>query len=620
MPLLTSFNTIAEMFAGVVAYFGTSTKPAFQRKVAGKYADITYPELHQHVEAFALALRSLGVSRGDHIGLMSENRLEWVVTDLACACSGIADVPIFPILTPAQVEYIFNDARVKAVVCSNQLQLNKLLKVVANIPTLHHIIVMQPELTARQPEAAGRKIISFQQMLEDGQRLATALPGQLNNLIAEIEPSDMLTLIYTSGTTGHPKGVVLSHGNLVANIQGAAAAFPAITESDVVLSYLPLCHSYERLGGYYTCMACGATIAFADSIDTVRTNLPEVRPTLMTSVPRLFERIKAGVEKQVAEGSEKNRKVFQWALGVGIEKFRLEQAGKKPGVVLAGKYALADKLVFAKIREKMGGRIRFFVSGGAALPHSVGEFFFAAGLPVIEGYGMTESSPVISANPYTRPRLGTVGKPLPNVEVMIASDGEILTRGPHVMQGYYNNPEATAEAIDPQGWLHTGDIGVIDAEGYLKITDRKKHLLVSSGGKNIAPGPIESTLLHSPLIDQIMLIGDDRPYLTALIVPDFDVLKEVLQSQGINVGNIHDMAVREQVLDYDAAVLAVEADIKRLQRDLSAFERVRRFDLLAEPFTVENHLLTPTLKVKRKEVEKIYAQRIEAMYQGMELD
>ena len=256
----------------------------------------------------------------------------------------------------------------------------------------------------------------------------------------------------------------------------------------------------------------------------------------------------------------------------------------------------------------------------AALPHSVGQFFFAAGLPVIEGYGMTESSPVISANPIAKPRLGTVGKPLPNIEVKIAPDGEILTRGPHVMQGYYNNPEATAEAIDPQGWLHTGDIGVIDSEGYLKITDRKKHLLVSSGGKNIAPGPIESALLHSPLIDQIMLIGDDRPYLTALIVPDFDVLKEVLQSQGMNVGNIHDMAVREEILDHDAAVLAVEADIKRIQRDLSAFERVRRFDLLPEPFTVENHMLTPTLKEKRKEVEKIYGQRIEKMYEGMEFD
>jgi long-chain acyl-CoA synthetase len=615
MALVTEFTTMAEMFLGITERMRGKKRDAFRRKVAGKYVGMRYDELYEQVEAFALSIRALGLSRGDKIGIMSENRIEWVLCDFACAVSGIVDVPVFPILTPKQVEYIFNNAEVKAVVCSNLLQLGKLMKVADNIPTLEHIIVMQDDALEREPRADEKEVIRFSRMIEEGKKLAHAVPGQLRNLAAQVQPDDMLTLIYTSGTTGNPKGVMLTHGNFVANATGAAAAMKIVPE-DIVLSYLPLCHAYERTAGYYTCFACGATIAFADSIESVSENLLEVHPTIMTSVPRLFERIKGRVEKGVAAQPEKKRKIFRWGMRIGIQRFRLEQRGKRPGPILAAKNALADRLVFAKVRARTGGAIRMFVSGGAALTTEVGEFFGAIGLRIIEGYGLTETSPIIAVNPYDRPRLGTVGRPLGNIEVVIADDGEILTRGPHIMKGYFKDPDATAEAIDPEGWLHTGDIGTIDKEGYLRITDRKKNLFISTGGKNIAPAPIEALLSESRLVDQILLIGDNRPYNTALIVPDFDILKEMAEIEGIPVGDLRNEDAREALIDLERIIMLVEADIRRLQRDLSNFERVRKFELIAEPFTVDNGMMTPTLKVKRKEVMAKYGELVEGMYSG----
>jgi long-chain acyl-CoA synthetase len=618
MPLVTDFSTIAEMFLGVTDKFKGSSKHALMRKVEGKYVGISYKELYDQVEAFALSLRALGLSHGDRVGILAENRPEWIVADFACACSGFVDVPIFPILTPKQVEYIFNNAEVKAVICSNTLQLGKLLKVAENIPSLQHIIVMQEDALKKEPRAEEFQVILFGKMIEAGRELARAMPNQLSNLARSTRRDDLLTLIYTSGTTGNPKGVMLTHGNFTANVKGAVDRL-SITPDDVVLSYLPLCHSYERTGGYYTCFACGATIAFADSIETVAENLTEVHPTLMTSVPRLFERIKNRVEKKAQSESPRNWKIFQWAIRTGIERYRAEQKGGA-GLVLKAKNAIADKLVFAKIRERTGGRLRFFVSGGGPLPVDVGEFFFAVGLKIIEGYGLTESSPIIAANTMEKQKLGTVGPPLSNVEVKLAEDGEILTRGPHVMHGYLNDPDATAEAIDEEGWLHTGDIGQFDRDGFLKITDRKKHIFVSAGGKNIAPGPIEALIAESRLVDQVMLIGDARPFNTALIVPDFDALKELGAIQGVSVGNLKDQAAREQLIDNEAILVSIDSEIKRLQKDLSSFERIRRFELLAEPFTVENGMMTPTLKVKRKVVIEKYKELIEGMYAGVEID
>ncbi|MBC8146170.1 MAG: AMP-binding protein, partial [bacterium] len=335
-------------------------------------------------------------------------------------------------------------------------------------------------------------------------------------------------------------------------------------------------------------------------------------------VPRGFERIKGRVERKFESEPESKRKLIRWALGVGVEKFRRENSGKSVGPVLAAKHLIADRLVFTKIRQATGGRIRFFVSGGSALTREVGEFFFGIGMRIVEGYGLTETSPVIAANPLDKPKLGTVGLPLDNVEVLIAADGEILTRGPHVMKGYYRDPDATAEVIDDDRWLHTGDIGQFDSDGYLKITDRKKNIIVSSGGKNIAPGPIEDMISASRLIDQVILIGENRPYMTALIVPDFEAAKDVVTQAGGTVGDLTTPQGREELLDGAILSMAIDGQLKDLQRDLSAFERVRRFTLLAEPFSVENGQLTPTLKVKRKVVEKQYGDVIDAMYEGAE--
>lgn len=613
MPLIAPFNTVARMALDVMTAYRSTTKEAFRRKVDGSYRGISYDRLFRDVEAFALSLRALGFSRGDSIGIMSENRYEWVVVDLACAVTGIIDVPVFPILTPAQIAYVFNDAEVKGVVCSNAMQVSKILKVAESITALEHIVIMSEEAMARNAAARDRGGVLFSRMIEGGALLADTISGQLEELVAQVEPDDVMTIIYTSGTTGNPKGVELTHRNFAANITGCSRVLE-ITPDDVVLSYLPLCHSYERTAGYYTCFACGATIAFADSIETVSENLLEVRPTIMTSVPRLFERIKLRVEKGVAVQPASRRRVFHWAMRVGLRYWRAKQTKGGIGPVLAAQRRLADKLVFSKVRARTGGRVRIFVSGGAPLPADVAEFFFALGMTIIEGYGLTETSPVISVNPIDRPKIGTVGRPLFNVEVRIARDGEILTRGDHVMRGYHRSPEATAEAVDAEGWLHTGDIGTIDEDGYLMITDRKKHIFVSSGGKNIAPGPIESLLLESRLIEQIMLIGDNRPYITALIVPDFEALKDVAEVQGIAVGNVGDPDTRRRLIELETVDIAIEADIKRLQNDLASFERVRRFELLTEPFTVENGLLTPTLKVRRSQALATYADIIETMY------
>lgn len=612
-----TWTTLAEMIMSVARKYRGTDNIAFATKVDGAYRGVGYDELFDDVEAVALGLKGLGLAKGDRIGITSENRLEWAVVDFACACSGIIDVPIFPILTADQLAYIFADAGVDAIVCSNAFQLRKAIGVRDRIPTLRHIIVMDPnalaEITAERRPDDG--IITLDELKIRGRADKEWGAGTLTAMAAKVSPDDLLTLIYTSGTTGQPKGVMLTQRNLIANIIAALSVID-ITESDVILSYLPLCHSFERMGGHYSCFAAGATIAFAQSIDTLVTNLAEVRPTIMTTVPRFLEKLKGRIESNAAKESAAKRKAFDWAIDVGRRWFRAVERKGSAGPILTAEHTLAAKLVYGTILERLGGRLRFFVSGGAPLSREVGEFYFGIGIPVIEGYGLTESSPVISANPMTGQKLGTVGKPIPGVDVRIAEDGEILARGPNIMRGYYNDPAATSEAIDAEGWLHTGDIGEIDAQGYLKITDRKKHLFVSSGGKNIAPAPIEDLLLGLPLIDQIMLIGDDRAYLTALIVPGVDAAIEAMRSSGIEGWNASDPAIRTRISGSDVIEAMIGAQIRDLQKDHAAFERVRRFRLLDQEFTVENGMLTPTLKVKRKEAMKSYHALIEEMYAG----
>jgi long-chain acyl-CoA synthetase len=425
---------------------------------------------------------------------------------------------------------------------------------------------------------------------------------------AEVQPADLATLIYTSGTTGDPKGVMLLHSNITSNVAAVRQVFHVFAQDDVALSFLPLCHIFERMAGYYMMLDVGATIAYAESVEAVPANMAEVRPTLMCSVPRLYEKIYARVQEKVAGDPPARQKIFRWAVGVGRRLFRHRWERTSPGLLDRLQGALADKLVFGKIRERTGGRLKLFVSGGAPLSREINEFFGAVGLQIVEGYGLTETSPVITCNRPDRFKPGTVGLPLPGLEVKIAEDGEILTRGPHVMKGYYNKPEATAEAIGGEGWFHTGDVGVIDADGFLTITDRKKDLIVTSGGKNIAPQPIENVIKNSPLVGEVVMIGDRRNFPSALLVPNFEVLERWAREKGLSYSS------REELVQRPEVVALYEQTVKELTPHLAGFERIKKLALLAREFTLESGELTPTLKVKRRVIEKKYKDVIDNIY------
>jgi long-chain acyl-CoA synthetase len=565
------------------------------------YRKITNGEFRDSVSRFAAGLTALGVRRGDRIAIVSESRPEWVITDFACLCLGAITVPMFPTFTPKNIEYILAHSGAKFAVVSNDVQLSKVTKSAAACPGLEGVIIMNELWTHNAGEV---KIHRFHDVS------AMTASGDFNfELEAEkAQPDDVITIIYTSGTTGTPKGVVLTHHNLITDIEGALGNIPPIGSEDIFLSFLPLSHGFERLASYLL-FRCGSQVAYAESIDTVAQNMLEIRPTIMTGVPRFFEKIHARLMKAREEMPSRRRRIFDWAVRIGNEcAKKLEGGFPSPGALLFR--PIADFLVLRKIRDRTGGRVRFFVSGGAALPTEIGREFAGFGLVILEGYGMTESSPVIAVTNTDKIKWGFVGKPLANIEVMIAPDGEILTRGGHVMKEYFKEPDATREAIDADGWLHTGDIGELDSEGYLRITDRKKHIFISDGGKNIAPGPIEQLFTQSRLIDQVMLVGDKRLYNTALIVPDFDALKE---AAGVSLDEMSDQDIvsRDDIRDM------FSKEIDTFQKELASYERVRRFALLAEPFSVENGLMTPTLKVKRKEVESRYNELIESLYKDL---
>jgi long-chain acyl-CoA synthetase len=601
MSLAVSFRTLVEMFVSLTDTYAPTDRPVLMHKKKGSFTSLGYAELREQVACCAHGLSALGLKRGDRIAILSENRPEWVITDQAALALGCADVPIYPSQTAKQIEFIVQDCGASVIVVSNQFQLTKVLKIFDEVRALKHVIMMN-EIPADAPSF----VRSFESVLAAGRDGHRRDPDLLRRAATEITPETLATIIYTSGTTGNPKGVMLSHANFVSNITASAQCIQ-ITDKDLLLSFLPLCHVFERMAGYYTAMSCGATIAYAESIESVAENLLEVRPTIVCSVPRLFERIYSRIARKIEKDPPARRRIFYWAVGVG-RAFQSARKRRGAGLALRAKHALADRLVFEKLRARTGGRIRYFVSGGAALPRELGEFFEAVGINILEGYGLTESSPVIAVSRLDAYRFGSVGKAIPGIEVRIADDGEILTRGPHVMLGYYNNRKATEEAIDREGWLHTGDIGMIDEHGYIYITDRKKHLFVSSGGKNIAPQPIENLFAGAEFIDQFVLIGDKRMVLSALIVPDFDALKEYADAHGIHYTDKHELAKNAEIHRL------IEQRIQETQKDLANFEKVRKFALLDHQLSIENGEMTPTMKIRRKAVEERYKDLIESMY------
>lgn len=597
-------TTVPQMFLLMTERFaGDPTKYAYSRKINGTYTGVTFAEVRTQVECFAVGLLELGIKPQDRVGIVSENRLEWIIADLAITSIGAINVAIFPTLTAKQQEYIFTDCEATCIIVSNSFQLNKLLKVSDDIPSIRQIIVMNHDAKGDHP-----LVKSMDDVIEVGRVTIpdTARRQLFERYAARVEPGDTLTLVYTSGTTGNPRGVELTNHNIIANIEGCLGAFD-VRDSDIFLSYLPLCHSFERIGGLYLPLAVGASVCFAESIDKVPENIREVRPTIMTSVPKLFEKIQNRVLSNIDKASDSKKKIYHWAVGVGKKYLDATLNGKSPSLVVSVQYQLAKKLVFSKIQEPFGGRIRLFVSGGAALPKDTAEFFLMVGFTILEGYGMTEASPVISVNRVGKIEVGTVGAPLNNVEVKIADDGEILARGANVMKGYWNDPQATAEVIDRDKWLHTGDIGIITSKGNIKITDRKKHILVTSSGKNIAPAPIESLISQSRYIERCFLIGNDREFCTALIVPEYEMLHAYATSKGITL-------TEETLPKHPEIIALIQSELNTLQKDLAKYEKVRRFTIMQHPFTPDTGELTPKLSIKRAFVEEKYAAVIDAMY------
>jgi long-chain acyl-CoA synthetase len=554
------------------------------------------------VRDLSLGLDALGIARGDSVVIMSESRPEWLTADLAIQTRGAVTVPVYSTLTSAQARYIVEDSGARVAFVSTREQLEKLQRVRHELPSLEAIIAFDP------PEAASPAVLTIDSVAERGHARLMGEWGvgrAFRDRAKEIRPGDVATIIYTSGTTGTPKGVMLSHANLLSNVM-AGHTVVAVNDEDVSLSFLPLSHSFERTVSYVY-LAFGVTIIFAESIDTVGRDLPIVRPTVMTAVPRVYEKFLASILEKGCALPQPRRTLFHWGVRVARARGRAGAPERSVGPILALESALADRLVFEKIRQSVGGRLRCLVSGSAPLPVDVAQFFAGIGLPITEGYGLTETSPIVTANPMGKPRIGTVGPPIPGVEVRIAADGEVIVRGPNVMIGYHNKPEDTADVLR-DGWFHTGDVGTLDADGYLTITDRKKDLLETSGGKKIAPQPIEAVLKRSPLIAEAVVLGDRRRFASALIVPNFAALERRLKDLGRPPAERDALVVREDVVAlYDEVIDA-------LNRDLSQFERIKKVRLLPREFTIESGELTPTLKVRRKAVEQNWRDAIEALY------
>jgi long-chain acyl-CoA synthetase len=590
-------RTIATMFQDMASR--AADRPALLHKQNGAYVPLTWRQYRQQVEHMANWLMSVGLKAGDRVALLCDTRYEWVIADMAMHHAALVNVPIYPTLAAKQAAYILQDSGAKAVIVSGRKQLDKVLTIVDECPELGEILMIDADAL---PES-GRTVHRWTDALAKGATLEGEMGAQRAERIAQADPDAMCSIIYTSGTTGNPKGVILSHSNFMSNAK-AIVPIAGLSPEDTLLSFLPLSHVLGRMV-YYALTYAGGTIAYAESIDSIGQNLGEVRPTLMAAVPRLLEKVYGKIMDSVQSGSALKRKLFTWALAVG-HRHRL--AGKPDPL----QYAIADKLVFSKIRQRLGGRMRMIVCGGAPMRKDIGEFFYSAGIPVCEGYGLTETSPVITFNSPENIKFGTVGQKIPDVDVFIAEDGEICVKGPNVMAGYYQLPEANAEVFDADGWFHTGDIGEIDGDGFLRITDRKKELIVLSNGKKVAPQPIENLLKSSPYIEQVMVVGEAKKYCTCLLVPNMEKLQAFAQEQGI-AGKPADLLGHQKVLDL------YRAELDRLSKDLAQFEKLKKFSLLDREWTVETGELTPTMKCKRKIILANYASQVDGMYAEGEL-
>jgi long-chain acyl-CoA synthetase len=593
--------TLTQLF--VEAVDSHDLPSALRVKVGNVYQPISHRTLAERVRHVAFGLRALGVARADRVAILSENRPEWAIADYACLMAGMTDVPIYPTLPAEQIAYILRDSGVVAIFVSTAEQSEKIAEIRDQLPALKHVITFEDAIVPGST-------ITIASLEAKGAAATTPdAAARYRAHALAIGAEDVATIIYTSGTTGEPKGAMLTHSNIASNV-AAVVGLLELGANDVSLSFLPLSHILERMFDYVM-FAAGVSIAYVESMETIAANMQEVRPTIVVSVPRIYEKVYGRITDKALHGGGAKRHIFLWACKVG-DKWTTEMlAGRRPGGLLALQHSIADKLVFSKVRAAVGGRIRYFVSGGAPLSTEINRFFYAAGCRIYEGYGLTETSPVISVNTPARLTIGTVGPPIPGVEVRVAEDGEILTRGPHVMKGYLNHPEATSAAIDADGWFHTGDIGTFE-DGLLRITDRKKDIIVTSGGKNIAPQPIENQVKLNKYVAQAVMIGDRRKFPVILVVPNFEQLDRWAGYKKISTAD------RREMLANALVKAKMEKEVIGTLGKFAQFEKPKKVVLLENDFTIDSGELTPTLKVKRRTVDRKFRALIDAAYTAEE--
>ena len=595
-------QNLAELFLQAIQKH--SRKDALNFKKDDKWVPISSNEMGVRTENIAFGLYSLGLRRGEKAAILASNSPEWTMADAGCQSCGVVDVPIYTTLTSDSVKYIINDSGAKVLFLQDIETYERIKDILPECVSVKHIIIFQNENNL--PD----NFLSLDNLEKLGAQLKSEQPDLIKKLIQKIDPQDVATLIYTSGTTGEPKGVMLSHENILSNTIDACAKYE-FSQKDTPLSVLPLSHVFERTGMYIYILN-GMAVHYAESFEKVPDNLREVKPTMFVGVPRIFEKVYAKARLKAVQESELKGRIFDWAIDIG-KRYALANEKNEPiSSTLAIKHKVADTLVFNKFRDFFGGKLRFCITGGAALSDSIYLIFMGAGIPIMQGYGLTETSPVLSSSNPIDVKLGTVGRLIRNVEARIASDGEIEVTGPGVMLGYYNKPEATREVFTEDGWFKTGDIGELDENRFLKITDRKKELFKTSGGKYIAPSPIEQMIKGSNYVNQVVLIGNARKFASALIVPDFDQLENYAKEKGISLDDHSKLCQNPEI------VALFEKEVENHCKGLARFETVKKVILLENDLSVETGELTPTLKIKRRVIDEKYQPLIDKIYLDVE--
>lgn len=595
-------GTIAELFRHAAEKHKRTNALNYKRD--GQWKSVSSAEMIDLAECIALGLYSLGLRKGDRAAILASNSPHWTLTDAGCQFAGVLDVPIYTTLSPASVNYILRDSGSRVLFLGNGSSLEGLRDALDGLEFLQKVVLFDHDSIEHEGT------MSLDELIAAGRRLRGANPKLAGELSGAVRPDDLATIIYTSGTTGEPKGVMLTHTNIISNVIDAGEKY-SFTESDSCLSVLPLSHIFER-SAMYLYIFNGMAVHYAESVERTPENLAEVRPTIFVGVPRIFEKVYAKAKLKAAQTGGLSERIFDLAIEVAKAVALRRESRKTVPMLLRIQNAIADILVFRKIRRFFGGRLRFCITGGAALSDEIFLIFTGAGIPIMQGYGLTETSPVISSNNPFEMRLGTVGKPIRNVRVRLAADGEIEVTGPGVMLGYYRKEASTREAFTTDGWFRTGDIGEIDADGFLRITDRKKELFKTSGGKYIAPSPIEQMIRSSRFVNQAVLIGSERKFAAALIVPNFEMLRSYAKHKGLDLHTPAEFCAHPAITDL------IERQVEKYTQGLARFETVKRIALLEDEFSVEAGELTPTLKVKRNVIDERYRDLIDRIYDEAE--